>query len=651
MATYIQNIQDKVTTVRPPETDWQFEAQLLSTRQAKYDAGHKKISDMYGKILNSGLTRNENIEAREEFFKLIDGDLRKVAGLDLSLESNISQAENVFNQVYENDFLVKDMVWTKNYQNEMQRAESFKNCVDIEKCGGSYWDDGVKYMNYKREEFKNSSNEESMSAQNVRYIPYNNLMDDAIKMADAAGLKVTRDEKTGKYITRTVNGVNVVSPLTRMFDALYSKNPKFQDQYELQAYNSRKDWTYGAVQRGEFETLEDAALGYVELKSNEIIDASDKIMESLDMDVSSLKSKIKALENDFKNKVYGAQDQGRIDDLEGYREVLAYTETAKGYTDMVRNAQKNMNNLSSMEAIGSVLDQSLALNLLNGDLQEAGEILAHRDMEVTLTADEFELNDQKFKQNIYLENMRINAAKAAAKLKAEAEDPWNLDDVQAMNGLQLATNELKTNFLEETLLELADTFPAKYGTLKDKITDFTLSGLYKYLQTGGDLSGEVRTLIVENQKKENKAKMKVNAAIYTALEKTNMPIEISDVQWDVMNPIEYTKLKNRLGNRYYDFNAPAGVAGYEEPFGAMVYSHPNTNNLYIKKHNPTTFKDEWYRSNNDNPSTMMDFVKVTGQANMDDLEVKAKPYKSQGQINTFVNNILNLNSNLSTYGF
>ena len=86
MATYIPQVQDKVTSVRPPQTDWQFEAQLLSTRQSKYDAGHDKLSKMYGDILNSGLTREGNIEAREEFFKLIDSDLRKVAGIDLSLD-------------------------------------------------------------------------------------------------------------------------------------------------------------------------------------------------------------------------------------------------------------------------------------------------------------------------------------------------------------------------------------------------------------------------------------------------------------------------------------------------------------------------------------------------------------------------------------
>ena len=96
---------------------------------------------MYGQILNAGLTRESDIEAREEFFKLIDSDLKKVAGIDLSLDSNVLQAQHVFSQIYENDFLVKDMVWTKNFQDEMKRADGFKNCVDPKECGGQYWDD------------------------------------------------------------------------------------------------------------------------------------------------------------------------------------------------------------------------------------------------------------------------------------------------------------------------------------------------------------------------------------------------------------------------------------------------------------------------------------------------------------------------------
>ena len=100
MATYDNRVQDQIARIRPPQDNLQFEAQLLQTRQAKYDAGHKQLSDMYGKILNSGLTRDQNIQARDEFFKLIDSDLKKIAGMDLSKQSNVSKAQNVFSQIF-----------------------------------------------------------------------------------------------------------------------------------------------------------------------------------------------------------------------------------------------------------------------------------------------------------------------------------------------------------------------------------------------------------------------------------------------------------------------------------------------------------------------------------------------------------------------
>lgn len=627
MATYIQNVQDKITSVRPPETDWQFEAQLLSTRQAKYDAGHKKLSDMYGKILNSGLTRENNIEARDEFFKLIDSDLRKVAGMDLSLESNVTQAQNVFNQVYDNDFLVKDMVWTKNFQSEMKRADGFKNCIDKEACGGQYWDDGVKYMNYKREEFKNSSNEESMVAQNVRYIPYNNMMVDAIKMANEAGLTVTRDEVTGKYITRTVNGTNLVSPLTRMFDELYRKNPQFQDQYNLLAYNERKDWTYGAVQRGEFETVEEAATGYVELKANEIISASEKIMDGLDMDVSSLKSKIKALENDFKKGVYKPDNQKKLDELAGYQKVLGYTETAKQHTDMIRSAQKNMHNLSSMEAIASVLDQSRSLQLYNTDLISAGETLAHQNMETTMTADKFALEDQRYRHNVSIEAMRIKAAKEAAELKALNDKknlPFNMDASISRNAFADKKAALvEFSVMGKAVKAFSESFPDEFPDLHKKIKDMDEKALRKHLRDNPSLSKhKAYPLLQEALNVQGKIKREINDAAYKAIEKGNDPADFEgDINWDVMDKHEHANLKRELGNYYNSFDPPLGVQGFDQGFGSLVYSYGSNGRKYIYKDNV------WYRSAaGANVSSMSDFTEIKNQESIDELLIGAIPW-------------------------
>ena len=416
MATYIPQVQDKVTQVRPPQTDWQFESQLFSTRQAKYDQGHDKLSKMYGQILNSGLTREGNIQAREEFFKLIDSDLKKVAGIDLSLDSNTAQAKQVFSQIYENDYLVKDMVWTKNFQSEMGRADSFKNCTDVEKCGGRYWDDGVKYMQYKREEFKNSTNDESMRADDVRYIPYNNLMEQAMKDMKEAGLNVTvePDPQGGKYKVKMKNGDLLVDPLFELFNGLYAKNPEFQDMYKVMAYNERKDWTYNAVQSGEYKTLDEAALGFVEKQASAIEKDFERISHGIKYDTDALEAKYKAYEEDYAN---GVLLESQAADFKKTGELLQGAKTLEGYMDTLNNAKKNMHSQSSMANIGDYLDSVRANTLFKDEITTAAVTFSNKDKEITREESKFALAEQQHSFDVAMEGLEHQNALAMEEWK------------------------------------------------------------------------------------------------------------------------------------------------------------------------------------------------------------------------------------------
>lgn len=153
MATYLSGSPTFLPTVQPYQPNLQLYAGALQMKQTQYDTNRKKISDLYGSLLNSPMTRDSNIAARDEFFKSIDYEIKKLSSVDLSLQENVDQAANLFTSLYDNKNIVKDMMWTKNYQNEMDRADGFKNCVDPEKCGGQYWEGGVQALQFRREEF------------------------------------------------------------------------------------------------------------------------------------------------------------------------------------------------------------------------------------------------------------------------------------------------------------------------------------------------------------------------------------------------------------------------------------------------------------------------------------------------------------------
>ena len=62
MATYLPNVTDIIPEFRPFTPNFDFYNQVLQVKNAQYQQGYKKISNLYGSALNSPLSRDSNIE-------------------------------------------------------------------------------------------------------------------------------------------------------------------------------------------------------------------------------------------------------------------------------------------------------------------------------------------------------------------------------------------------------------------------------------------------------------------------------------------------------------------------------------------------------------------------------------------------------------
>jgi hypothetical protein len=175
MATYLQGVTDYIPEFQPFQPDLNFYGNVLQTKQTQYDSNWKAINNIYGQYFYADLTRENNIEKKDELLKQIDFNLKRVSGLDLSLDQNVQQATQVFKPFYTDDLLMKDMAWTKNYVTDRQRGLALKNSKNKEDQG-MYWDTGIRYMDYMREDFKKVSDEESLTFGNATYTPYVNSM-------------------------------------------------------------------------------------------------------------------------------------------------------------------------------------------------------------------------------------------------------------------------------------------------------------------------------------------------------------------------------------------------------------------------------------------------------------------------------------------
>jgi len=428
MATYLQGQQDYVTQIQPTKPNLQFDAQMLGNLQNKYDAGHKKVSELYGSLLNSAMTRTDNIEARNEFFQMINQDIRRMGSLDFSLQQNVDAAANVFQSIYTNKGIVKDMVWTKNFQNQMSKRDGLKNSNDPDKTGGSAWDIGDRAMAYQREAFRNATADEALAMRNVEYVPQQNMMRDAIKLAKEAELNVTIDKISGKYKITTKNGDLIKSPLTTLFAETFAKDPKYKAMYDTQAYVSREDWTHNRVKMGESKDLDAAKLDFLKDFQNKQQQQLKNSSAALDIDLDLLDQKVKDERKAYENKEFTADsDRGR--ELQEYIKLQNGAASAKAYTDQLIKAQKSTSPDAAYDVLARNIDNQRAYDYMNKDITAAVRTLAFRDAEQTLTPDEFAKIDvnhrnklaQMRQQNIYdKELQKIKDANALERAELSA---------------------------------------------------------------------------------------------------------------------------------------------------------------------------------------------------------------------------------------
>jgi len=189
MATYPQGVTDFIPDYQPYQPDLTTTANVLQLKQTQYDQNWESLNRVYGQIYNAQLTHDQSISNRDEMVKQIDFNLRRVSGLDLSLDQNVDQATQVFRPFYEDSNLMKDMAWSKNTSSEIAMGKSKKLAATKEERE-QYWEGGLRKIDYKIQEFKDTPYDQLSSVPNVSYTPYVNVSKAARELAEASNLSV-----------------------------------------------------------------------------------------------------------------------------------------------------------------------------------------------------------------------------------------------------------------------------------------------------------------------------------------------------------------------------------------------------------------------------------------------------------------------------
>jgi len=401
MATYLQGVTDYIPQIQPFSPDYNFYSGALDLKQSKYDAARKQLSNLYGSLLNAPLTRDDNTASRDKFFKTIEQDIQKMATMDLSLRQNQEAAAGVFNQLLDNKNIVKDMVWTKNFQSQVQRSKGFKNCVDPEKCGGGWWEGGDRLLDYAKNEFKNASADEAMYFADAEYVPYQDITKKAMALAKEADLNVSKDTITGQWITTTKNGPLIVKPLSDLMMGSLGKDPKIREYYKAKSRLSRKDFMYS--NKDQYGSLEAAEQAYIQ-KMTPVLEQGLGIKEAqLEEEVSNNEKKQKKIQDKMNNSLESDKEtlSEVYQDLENRKNAYDQTlEEVKNEQNVVKNAK------AKQKYTGEEIDYLYSSFELGTDINKLAQNLAHRDYEQSVKANPYGVEAQRHANRMSLERTK-----------------------------------------------------------------------------------------------------------------------------------------------------------------------------------------------------------------------------------------------------
>lgn len=288
MATYIPGMTDYVPQFQPFQPDYNFLGNMLQNAQSKYDNNYNQLNQTYGTLLNSPMLRQDNMQQRDEFFKMIDQDIKKVSGMDLSLQQNVDSANKVFDSFYQNKEMVKDMVFTKEYQKQLEIGDNYRNCIDQDKCGGKYWDIGAQALHYKADEFKKANRQDTLSMSPGRFVPMINVDEKAVKYATDllgksgwAGVQAMTKSPDGRYNITLKNGKMLEIPLQQLLLSQYGKDQDIIDMYNTNAYVQRKGFVAQNAQR--FGSEDAAENEYFRLADEHVNSVKAAVREAQDL--------------------------------------------------------------------------------------------------------------------------------------------------------------------------------------------------------------------------------------------------------------------------------------------------------------------------------------------------------------------------------
>jgi hypothetical protein len=639
MATYLQGVTSFIPQFQPFQPDLNFYANALQTKQNQYDSNYKALNNVYGQYFYADLTHGDNIKKKDELIKAIDFNLKRVSGLDLSLEQNVEQAKQVFKPFYEDNYLMKDMAWTKNTNNQRAYGAGLKNARDKE-MRAQYWDTGVRAIDYMTEEFKNSSLEETMGIGNVNYTPYVNVMEKAQKIAKDAGLSVDAPiefSPDGKWIIKRKNGEALIPKLSHLFEATLGSDPAVVDVYKTQAYVNRKDYAYSNA--AQFNGDQNAAeMSYLTESYNMLKAENEARLAKLENNDKVYNSKKNDAEKAINTNKATPETRTYLERLEEARTINStLLNKTKENTDSLSEGSGTSNTSTGfenpygdIESLRWKVDNAMASRLMQKDLGEAANIFAFKDAKTDVTANPYAVQAQAHQ---YRMQEVASANKSRERAASMASDREIEKELIASGGWVRDLDPKSPTFkqvIQKDDANLLTVIQKDAGVSTDLINKNEYAAKYTSKQITDKVVPYMTTMLASIRDLQSQGKLS-NADIKNIFSNTNMTIDKlnqglkSDPYSLITKTLGTTKLK-QITNNFQNIikqNYNKGIEAFDTVGKQMANYNIELNDYY-------SYVSDLQNWRKESKSAVINYVKSTVDGDLKD--VVDKMFDKNGNI-------------------
>jgi hypothetical protein len=410
MATYVPGSQIYAREFEHFTPDYKFLSNVLDIRQDRYDTNYKQLSDLYGRVVYADLSRDDTRQIRDQYSEQLSPKIQQISGMDLSLRQNVDAAKGLFKPFYEDDLIVKDLVYTKEFKNNVQLAQAFKESDDLAQRK-KYWDTGMQYLSFQMEDFKSADRDKALKQGLPTYVENVDLMDISMKLLKEAGfedVEIDIPSPDGAWIIREKNGQQQVPGAYNYLQKTLLEDPRVIDAYRASGYVQSRSFAEKGIQAGQYATVAEGQNAWAKETLSDLAKRNSAANEIIKKQFSEALSAKDNWENYQKSEgiIPGSpEEKSMISALENYQKLGG----------ALQRNEEDLRRLDNTEEGDDLLNKAYNLLMsynISSDILGAAQAFSMRDYSRTMEANPYKKMEVQHKYDMAkVEQQHINRLK------------------------------------------------------------------------------------------------------------------------------------------------------------------------------------------------------------------------------------------------